>query len=450
MKHKKLLKKNELQKKLISAADKGDVEQIKACLANGADISADENGDYFTSNTALHITIRKNHYDAAIYLINHSGCNFELVAMAIEYKHYYLARLILMTIAYDISHKDHKSQVESILKSIENINDPDCIFIKKTINIELKLIRSKIDILFKNNKYVLDQLEEKLIKNHPYLLHEQFIRVDNDVLNTPLLLSILRNNNQIAKRLIELDSEKKSLDIAANCYMANNTPLILSLKRGNIEMAMFLIERGANVNVAGFRGFTPLHWACILRLDDIIELLILKGANVQTLNAFGKRAIDYYVKEITADDLSFSYSVATKSATPINTEDDELAYTEMKYDDSDVRFVKTDRTFHKEVTMHSFATKVPDYSDLYWHIEAILKNSGLHHMIDNNLTMNDDDAEHFNLYGRYFIEERSKHPVQEHLIKKLKNITHEQSIVSISLFNNSEEIEKTGNLSLTH
>ena len=224
-------------------------------------------------------------------------------------------------------------------------------------------------------------------------------------------------------------TEHKSLNITSSCYMANNTPLVLALKRGNHELAKALIIAGANVNGQGFRGFTPLHWSCILRFNDIIELLIAKDANSQIENAFGKKPLDYYLADIIFEDVSFCPSYAKIPGK--NIEMDDIAYNQ-----SNVIFEKVGEinSRHTEPSKHNFATKVPDYSDLYWHITGILNHLGLSHLIVTNSGMN--EAEKFNLYASIFAEIRSQHLVKKELVEQMEN-RNKEKVIPISLFKNT-------------
>lgn len=55
---------------------------------------------------------------------------------------------------------------------------------------------------------------------------------------------------------------------------------------GLLHAANELLEQGANVNSAGFDGWTPLCWAAWIGREDIAELLIEKGAEVNSSDLF--------------------------------------------------------------------------------------------------------------------------------------------------------------------
>ena len=55
-----------------------------------------------------------------------------------------------------------------------------------------------------------------------------------------------------------------------------------AVKTGNIEAVKQHLDAGADVNAKGKYGRTPLHYAASRGLNKIIELLIARGADVNT------------------------------------------------------------------------------------------------------------------------------------------------------------------------
>ena len=55
-----------------------------------------------------------------------------------------------------------------------------------------------------------------------------------------------------------------------------------AVKTGNIEAVKQHLDAGADVNAKGKYGRTPLHYAATRGLKKIIELLIARGADVNT------------------------------------------------------------------------------------------------------------------------------------------------------------------------
>ena len=69
-----------------------------------------------------------------------------------------------------------------------------------------------------------------------------------------------------------------------------------------VETARYLVEHGADVNAVGEFGWTPLHAASYQGLTDVIELLVSKGAKIETKDKLGQTPF------------SISLSVLTKEA----------------------------------------------------------------------------------------------------------------------------------------
>lgn len=70
------------------------------------------------------------------------------------------------------------------------------------------------------------------------------------------------------------------LDSGANINICTdgNNPLIWAIDSDHSELAKFLIEKGANVNLPGDSGVRPLKRAMEHSLDDVIKLLLARGA----------------------------------------------------------------------------------------------------------------------------------------------------------------------------
>lgn len=407
-KAKKLMIK-EWQRKLGEAVCNGDIDLIVECLANGADINADEDGDYNTLNIPLNMAIKNGQDETAIFLMEGALYGLPSVLLAIKQTNYKLAKILLMNIAGNI--KDFSEFDRWILDPIHELGleaNPECMAIKHIILVEKSAIRDKIIQWLQKGKNDLTESDFQLIKQEPFLLRKCFINI-RDIANTPLLCAILKDDPIIANQLIELDNTKLSLNVACDKYNAHNTPLILALKRGNCSSAKALIKAGADLNCQDFRGFTPLHWACILRLNEIIELLLENGANPQSKNFFGKRAVDYYLTDIKTSDLTFN---ATHAKSVI---DKEI----ISYKNDDVVFYQNENASnHREPTEHNFATQVPDYSDLFWHITGIFKNLNLSH--PNHTFTKESDC--FNSYINIFAPKRAEIPILQHLVVRLNEI----------------------------
>ena len=111
--------------------------------------------------------------------------------------------------------------------------------------------------------------------------------------NNPLHEAILANDTAFAIHLILNDPNAELI----NAKSLDNMPLVLSLKRGNMEIAQALLQHNKiNVHCADGRGLTALHFACMLRQNRVISLLLDKGANPYFevkpwISGFGKQKL---------------------------------------------------------------------------------------------------------------------------------------------------------------
>ncbi len=69
---------------------------------------------------------------------------------------------------------------------------------------------------------------------------------------------------------------------------AGYTPLHWAAVRGNWEVFEILLERGAAVDSVGADGGTPLHWACHHDRPDMVLLLLDAGADNSVRNRWGR------------------------------------------------------------------------------------------------------------------------------------------------------------------
>jgi len=71
----------------------------------------------------------------------------------------------------------------------------------------------------------------------------------------------------------------------------NNTALIISVARRDAEWTGFLLNKGADPNLAGKGGDTPLIIAARLGLDEAVGWLLDMGAKVDATNKRGETAL---------------------------------------------------------------------------------------------------------------------------------------------------------------
>lgn len=101
--------------------------------------------------------------------------------------------------------------------------------------------------------------------------------------------------NNVIHYLLQLDVDEKQIELliekGANLNLKNKigyTPLIQSITQKKINQAKFLITKEADLQVNDNKDASPLHWAAFYGLEEVVDLLMAKGAkvNIQTGTGF--------------------------------------------------------------------------------------------------------------------------------------------------------------------
>ena len=76
--------------------------------------------------------------------------------------------------------------------------------------------------------------------------------------------------------------------------MISDIEFIELCKKGSLQQIVDAIKNGAKVNTRDKDGMTPLMWAIRGNSDpDVLQTLIDNGANVDTTDRHGRRALDH-------------------------------------------------------------------------------------------------------------------------------------------------------------
>lgn len=98
--------------------------------------------------------------------------------------------------------------------------------------------------------------------------------------NSLLLNAIVNNDTETALAYIQADLTAADGQTIVNESKKGNTPLLLAFKTGNLKIANALLSHPLiDVLAKDEHQFTALHWACMLRQDDLIKKLLQKGAD---------------------------------------------------------------------------------------------------------------------------------------------------------------------------
>jgi ankyrin repeat protein len=129
-------------------------------------------------------------------------------------------------------------------------------------------------------------IREKSSKVIDVLLSDKNIDVDLSDKNgeTPLMMASIDGNLPLVKTLVI--GHKAQLD------HIGWTPLHYACARGQLEVAQFLIANGAIVDSMSLGNTTPLMMAVQAGNEQLVKLLLDKGADLQLQNQQGFTAID--------------------------------------------------------------------------------------------------------------------------------------------------------------
>ncbi len=83
-----------------------------------------------------------------------------------------------------------------------------------------------------------------------------------------------------------------AIDPVKNHDTYNVSPFCISIAKGDYEMVKKMIELGTEVNIYS-EGMTPLMYAARYNRLEIIKLLVINGAKINTKNRKGFNALKY-------------------------------------------------------------------------------------------------------------------------------------------------------------
>ena len=129
-------------------------------------------------------------------------------------------------------------------------------------------------------------IREKSPKVINVLLGDKNIDVDLSDKNgeTPLMMASIDGNLPLVKTLV--------IDHKAQLDHIGWTPLHYACAKGQLEVAQFLIANGAIVDSMSLGNTTPLMMAVQSGNEQVVKLLLDKGADLQLRNDHGLTAID--------------------------------------------------------------------------------------------------------------------------------------------------------------
>jgi ankyrin repeat protein len=137
------------------------------------------------------------------------------------------------------------------------------------------------------------------------------LKAENRKRQTPLFLAAINGHKAVVRLLIERGAAFEGRD------SAGQTPLLLAAANGNEEIVHLLLEKGAEIDCRDYYGRTPLSlavtnghksivrvlegaedqtrlfWAAKMGHETDVQLLLEKGARLESKNSFGQTALSW-------------------------------------------------------------------------------------------------------------------------------------------------------------
>jgi ankyrin repeat protein/uncharacterized protein YegL len=167
---------------------------------------------------------------------------------------------------------------------------------QKEINIENAIIKGMIDVI-KSKISIIDKIElEPLIIIFEKSTHEHIIIIDmlinnnkininkeikiNDDITWPLFIACEKGNIDMAKLIINHTPS----NMINKQNLKGTTSLWIASCNRHIDIVIELLNKGADPNLANFKGDSPLIPCCQKGSESIVELLLEAGAKLSIYN----------------------------------------------------------------------------------------------------------------------------------------------------------------------
>jgi ankyrin repeat protein len=137
-------------------------------------------------------------------------------------------------------------------------------------------------------KFVKCAKKRNMDKARKYVIRGYNIDARDNLGKTPLLYCLQNNNEDFAKFFVG-----NGANIQATDYQGN-TSLHFAIKNDKIpDMVYWLIEKGAGIDIANDKGYTPFHYSALYSCDhvDIPFYLIKNGADYKSITRLHENAL---------------------------------------------------------------------------------------------------------------------------------------------------------------
>ncbi|WCR59753.1 MAG: Phosphocholine transferase AnkX [Wolbachia endosymbiont of Ctenocephalides felis wCfeF] len=342
------LKQTELDKKLLTATENGDLSEVKKFVGQGANVNAIDVGIF--GRKPIHIAAEKNYKDIIEFLLGKGVSVDDTSNYGWTPLHYTASQGCLEVAKFLIdkganinaqnvygrepihiaAEHDNKNIIELLLNKGVSVNEVDkdgwMSLHWASWNGHLNIIEylvgkgANVNAKDRNGKTPLDLARDKGYNNVVEYLQQTQLGLDRQLL-TAVQGGNLNEVKDFVVRGASLDTQDSNNGWTPIIYAAqgskwdavkfliaqgakfNNeityqgTPLHFAAQEGNSNMVQFLLDKGADIEAQNAYNKKPLHLAVEAGKLKVVRLLLDRGANIKAADMYGQTPLDLAIKK---------------------------------------------------------------------------------------------------------------------------------------------------------
>ncbi|WP_353286235.1 ankyrin repeat domain-containing protein [Wolbachia endosymbiont (group A) of Crataerina pallida] len=342
------LKQTELDKKLLTATENGDLSEVKKFVGQGANVNAIDVGIF--GREPIHIAAEKNYKDIIEFLLGKGVSVDDTSNYGWAPLHYTASKGCLEVAKFLVdkganinpqnvygrepvhiaAEHDNKNIIELLLNKGVSVNEVDkdgwMSLHWASWNGHLNIIEylvgkgANVNAKDRNGKTPLDLARDKGYNNVVEYLQQTQLGLDRQLL-TAVQGGNLNEVKDFVVRGASLDTQDSNNGWTPIIYAAqgskwdavkfliaqgakfNNeityqgTPLHFAAQEGNSNMVQFLLDKGADIEAQNAYNKKPLHLAVEAGKLKVVRLLLDRGANIKAADMYGQTPLDLAIKK---------------------------------------------------------------------------------------------------------------------------------------------------------
>ncbi len=271
---------SKLNRDIIYASSKGDVQKIQALVAQGADVNS---LNYYGG--PLHNAAKHGHVDTLRYLIE---CGSNLHAKVYEGK----------TPLHEAAQSGSLDALDVLIQAGADVHIQDHY---GGTPLRSAALWGHIDVV----KYLIEKCNSD-VNTRDHYGGTPILRVGNIEVLKYLITRGADVNTTDNHGTTPLHSAAEQADLDTLLYLVTEhrvnvnardkdgiTPLHFAIISKNTEVIDLMVQVGAHVNSCDNNGMTPLHYAAEKGYRNVIKSLVKHGANLYARDSNGMRPVDY-------------------------------------------------------------------------------------------------------------------------------------------------------------